>query len=486
MKELGMNPVVPAFAGFVPSSLKRVQPGAEITEMEPWAGFEKGCGTYILSPKSDLFQHIGKKFIEEYSKLFGKFHYYLADSFNEMKVPVTPENRYDQLAAYGQAVFQSINAGDPDGVWVMQGWIFFADSAFWDKKSASALLSKVPDNRMIIIDLAEEAFQGWKKHDAFYGKKWIYSIIHNYGGHNNLFGNLNFIAKDPQDVLNNPGKGKLAGFGISPEGIENNEVVYELLTDAEWSNKEIDIQEWLKNYCTSRYGDYSEDIKKGWSILLNTVYNTFDGGAYPFQLRPPFPQNDVDSSYEKVKVALNLLLKNKDKFGKRILFRNDIVDVTGYVWGKYISHLLYKAGNYYKDGETEKCDETFIQAYHLILNLDMLLSCRKDYSLQRWINFAREWGISEKEKNYYEEDAKRQITVWGGPYLSEYAAKFWGGLVKSYYAARWKNYYEGIKSGKTFKMNSWEEKWIMTPYKSNIKEIKDLYGFIDSVNESIP
>ncbi len=50
-----------------------------------------------------------------------------------------------------------------------------------------------------------------------------------------------------------------------------------------------------------------------------------------------------------------------------------------------------------------------------MLNLDTLLSCRKDYQLERWINFARSWGIDETEKNYYEEDAKRQITVWGGP-----------------------------------------------------------------------
>lgn len=485
MKELGMKPVVPAFAGFVPSALKRVQPEADITDMQPWAGFEKGCGTYILSPKSDLFQKIGKKFIDEYKEFFGKFHYYLADSFNEMKVPVTPENRYGELASYGKAVFQSINAGDPKGIWVMQGWLFFADSAFWDKKSASALLSKVPDNRMIIIDLADEIFQGWKKHDSFYGKKWIYSIIHNFGGHNNLFGDLNFIAKDPFVVLNNPDKGKLVGYGLSPEGIENNEIVYELLTDAAWNKKEIDIPGWLKNYCRARYGNCTKGVGEAWSILLNTVYNTFNGGAYSFQLRPPFPSNDVDSSYKKVKRALQLLLGNEHKFSGQELYRNDVVDVAAYYWGKTINHLLYEADIYQKNNQFKKFDSVFDSSYSLMLNLDKLLSVRKDYRLEGWIGFAREWGITEKEKNYYEEDAKRQITVWGGPHLSEYAAKFWSGLVKDYYAARWKNYYESLKSGKKFKMNSWEEKWIMTPYNSKIENIKDLYGFISSVNQSI-
>jgi alpha-N-acetylglucosaminidase len=485
MKELGMKPVVPAFAGFVPPALKRIYPEAEITDMEPWAGFEKGCGTYILSPKSDLFRQIGKKFIEEYQELFGKFDYYLADSFNEMKVPVTPENRYEELASYGKAVFQSINAGDPSGTWVMQGWLFYADSAFWDKKSASALLSKVPDNRMIIIDLADEIFQGWKKHDSFYGKKWIYSIIHNFGGHNNLFGDLKFIAEDPFVVLNDSDKGKLIGYGLSPEGIKNNEVVYELLTDAAWRNKEIDINEWLENYCRARYGECPEEIKDAWLVLLNTVYNTFNGNAYSFQLRPPFPSKDTDSSYKKVKKALQLLLDYKQKFGMQVLYRNNIIDVTAYYWGKTVNHLLYEAGSYFKNDKKEKSHRVFNKAYSLMLNLDMLLAERKDYRLENWISFARKWGINLKEKDYYEEDAKRQITVWGGPYLSEYAAKFWSGLVKNYYAARWEKYYKSLITGKDFKMNSWEERWIMTPFNSKNEPILNLYEFINSVNRSI-
>jgi alpha-N-acetylglucosaminidase len=485
MKELGMNPVVPAFAGFVPPSLKRIHPEAEIIDTQPWAGFDNESGTHILSPKSELFREIGKKFIEEYRKTFGDFHYYLADSFNEMKVPVTPENRYEELASYGDAVFQSINAGDPKGVWVMQGWIFFADSKFWDQKSASALLSKVPNDRMIIIDLSDEIFPGWKKHDSFYGKKWIYSIIHNFGGHNNLFGDLNFIAKDPFDVLDSPDKGNLVGYGLSPEGIENNEVVYELLTDAAWNEKQINVKDWLKDYCRSRYGSCPAGVEEAWSVLLDKVYSTFDGGAYPFQLRPPFPTKTFDDSYKKVFDALNLLIENKTKLGNKKLFQNDVVDVAAYCWGRTASQLLFQAGQYQKENQPDKFDEAFNKAYNLMLNIDRVLSFRKDLRLEKWINFARNWGINNKEKNYYEEDAKSQITVWGGPDLSEYAAKFWSGLVKDYYAARWKNYYESVKSGRKFEMYKWEENWIMTPYKTQDKPIKDLYEFIVGVNKSI-
>ena len=94
MRELGMTPVVPAFSGFVPQALQRVRPSAELKKLHQWAGLDEKYGTFILSPLSPLFQEIGKKFIHEYIKMYGTDHYYLADSFNEVKVPVSESNRY--------------------------------------------------------------------------------------------------------------------------------------------------------------------------------------------------------------------------------------------------------------------------------------------------------------------------------------------------------------------------------------------------------
>jgi len=57
--------------------------------------------------------------------LFGDFHYYLADSFNEMTVPVTRENRYDELAFLRRTRY--FNRSTPairTAFGFMQGWIF--------------------------------------------------------------------------------------------------------------------------------------------------------------------------------------------------------------------------------------------------------------------------------------------------------------------------------------------------------------------------
>ena len=71
-----------------------------------------------------------------------------------------------------------------------------------------------------------------------------------------MTGVLDFYANGHLEALSSPDKGRLIAHGMAPEGIENNEVIYELLSDAGWSDKKIDIHEWLKEYSYNRYGSY--------------------------------------------------------------------------------------------------------------------------------------------------------------------------------------------------------------------------------------
>lgn len=109
-----------------------------------------------------------------------------------MELPIDKEDKeakYKLLAEYGETIYKSIAAGNPDAVWVTQGWTFGYQHSFWDKESLKALLSNVPDDKMIIIDLGNDypkwvwsTEQTWKVHDGFYGKKWIFSYVPNFGG----------------------------------------------------------------------------------------------------------------------------------------------------------------------------------------------------------------------------------------------------------------------------------------------------------------
>lgn len=49
-------------------------------------------------------------------------------SFNEMR-PSSSDPSY--LSAISAAVYSAMAAADPGCVWIMQAWLFFSDSGFW-------------------------------------------------------------------------------------------------------------------------------------------------------------------------------------------------------------------------------------------------------------------------------------------------------------------------------------------------------------------
>ena len=63
---------------------------------------------------------------------------------------------------------------------------------------------------------------------------------------------LDFYLNEHLTALASPNKGHLFGYGSSPEGLEGNEVIYELISSAGWSAEPKDISEFLKNYSRAR------------------------------------------------------------------------------------------------------------------------------------------------------------------------------------------------------------------------------------------
>jgi hypothetical protein len=63
MRALGMAPVLPAFAGHVPPVLKELRPTANITKLQPWAGFnDTYSGDFLLDAGDALYLQIQASF----------------------------------------------------------------------------------------------------------------------------------------------------------------------------------------------------------------------------------------------------------------------------------------------------------------------------------------------------------------------------------------------------------------------------------------
>jgi len=64
MKEFGMTPVLPAFAGTVPYEMKNLYPNSTFRFKNIWNGFGEETRTMYLEFVDPLFVKVGNLFIE--------------------------------------------------------------------------------------------------------------------------------------------------------------------------------------------------------------------------------------------------------------------------------------------------------------------------------------------------------------------------------------------------------------------------------------
>lgn len=489
MKALGMKPICPGFAGFVPQAIKRCFPDAELTETS-WCG--GAFHNWMLAPDHPLFRRIGQLFIEEWEKEFGPNEYYIADSFNEMDIPFPPHGapeRYRLLADYGKAVYESIRAGNPKATWVMQGWMFGFQRNIWDPETLQALLSHVPDNRMLLLDLAVDYNYcfwhngaNWDFYQGFFGKPWVYSVIPNMGGKSGLTGKLDFYANGRLEALRSPDRGRLHGYGMAPEGIENNEVIYELVTDGGWTADSIDLNRWLDSYSRCRYGTTTPDVTSCWDGLRRSVYGTFtDHPRYNWQFRPGRVHRGSIHADSTFFAAIESLSQAIPELQNSPLFVTDMVEMTAQYLGGKMELLLQAADQAFLIGDTLAAEKLEAEFITLAKGQDRLLASHPTLRLDNWLEYARRWGDTPALRDYYERNARRIVTIWGPP-VDDYSARIWSGLIRDYYLPRWQHYFESRRTGKAFDFAAWERKWVegttglspVRPYEEPLKACIDL------------
>jgi alpha-N-acetylglucosaminidase len=448
-RDLGMTPVLPAFTGHVPAAFTNKYPDAKFRKTS-WGG--KFDDVYLVDPSDPLFTTIGKKFIEEQTKTFGTDHLYSADTFNE-NAPPTKDSAF--LSEVSKKVYQSMAVADPKAVWVMQGWLFHFSSKFWQQPQIKALLNAVPNDKMILLDLWSERNPVWNKTEAYYGKPWIWCMLHNFGGNNSLYGRMNNVANDPANTLHNDKKGQLLGLGLTPEAIEQNPVMYDLMIENVWRDEPIDLSKWLDDYAFRRYGKRNEGIEKAWQILKETAYNDSitNGGTESIICgRPTFAASTrgvtTRLSYraEQILPVWTCFESASNEFKSSAGFQYDLVDLTRQVLANYANLLQQQCARLYEKGDLDSFQIQSNSFLQLISDMDKLLATKKDFLLGNWLNEARRWGTTVQEKNLYEKNARNLITLWGdkNSTLREYSCRQWSGLLNGFYKKRWEQFFSYV------------------------------------------
>lgn len=463
MTSLGFTPICPAFSGFVPRAITRVIPDANLSH-PLWGGFPDAKRASFLSPEHPAFVRIGALFNEEWEKEFGKARYRLSDSFNEMDLPNDGRPKTELLAEYGEKIHRSVTGGDPEVTWVMQGWMFGYQRHIWTKDNLGALLSRVPDDNMLLLDLATDYNATfWRNgmnydfYQGFFNKPWVHSVIPNMGGKSLFTGVWDFYATGFSKALASPNKGRLVGGGIAGEGLESNELLHEIVADSYWRESAIDLDAWLAAYAKARYGSAEPSVLRAWSVLRKTCnaslkdHPSFNwqvarrsGGAQPF---PEFYQAASD------------FLAAGDALKLQATYRVDVVEFAALALGMRADEWVRIAYAAHDTGDDALRDRAVARALEQLDTLDRLLASHPTLNLETWLGFARAHPGTDAEKAAREENARRIVTVWGPP-INDYSCRVWSGLVRDFYAPRLAGEFAAKKNGTAFDRRAFEQKWV--------------------------
>ncbi|KAK0140579.1 Alpha-N-acetylglucosaminidase [Merluccius polli] len=466
MRSFGMLPVLPAFSGNIPRGILRLYPNASVTRLGPWAQFNCSFScAYILDPRDPLFLQIGSLYLSEVVKRFGTDHIYNTDTFNEM---TPPSSEPEYLAAVSRSVFASMTAVDPQAVWLMQGWLFFSSAWFWKPPQIKALLQGVPIGRMIVLDLFAETEPIFTYTESFYGQPFIWCMLQNFGGNSGFFGQVESINSGPFQALKFPNS-TLVGLGLTPEGIEQNPVMYELMTELAWRKEPVNLSKWVSLYAMRRYGSTDENLVAAWQLLFSSVYNCTvphykNHNHSPLVRRPSLKMN-TEIWYNPADLfnAWKLMIEAAPPLMAEETFRYDLVDITREAL-QVLTSAFYMdiAESFRNKALPELLTAGGVLVHDLLPELDRLLSSDGNFLLGTWLERARSSALGEKEAQLYDMNARNQITLWGpSGEIVDYASKEWGGLVEDYYAQRWGLFIttlvECLDSGRPFNQDAFKQ-----------------------------
>lgn len=457
MRELGMKPVLPGYCGMVPNKITSYTSGWTIINGGVWAGGYTRPD--ILDPRdTDNFNKMSEIYYRHLKLIMGTSEFYSMDPFHESSVPSGYESAiYNGVMVamdnYAMTAEEKAALGIDNPKWIIQ---------YWQGLPNGTGFSSVPvtdPDRFIALDLFSDGNPNWSG-SHYAGHDFIYCQLSNFGGRTGLHGRIRKTMEGYYDAL---ARSNMKGVGATPEGIENNPVIYDMIFELPWIATEPTPEEWLTEYAYSRYGVDSDAAAQAWELLLNSVHNcTVDGQqgtSEPIILaRPALTINSVSSwsksgiywDVQDVLKATDLLLSLTDiPESSKANYGYDVIDIVRQSMVDFSYYLLADIRTAYNNGDTAEYKRLYEIFLQLMLDIDAMLANDENFTLERWTSMARDVtdeaeGTTDNDKNWMEWNARTQITVWskGDTQLHDYSNRCWSGLIKDFHYERWKYFFE--------------------------------------------
>lgn len=470
MYRLGMVPVFPAFSGHVPKAFARIYPNTTFHKVNSWNGFSDRYGSGLfMDPSEPLFKTIGGLFLNQFTTQLGYSHIFTADPFNEVELQSTHWSTA-LVQETARSIFSTMTRVDENAVWLLQNWMFVHDPVLWPKDRIEAFLTAVPNGRMLVLDLQSEQWPQYELYEMYFGQPFIWCMLHNFGGTLGMFGSMEIINSEVY-VARTLQNSTMIGIGLTPEGINQNYVVYDLMLESAWRKEPVrDLEAWVGDYSERRYG--CNGTREGWKSLLKSVYS-FNGlnrvrGKYVVTRRPSFwikpwawySSEDLFDAFENFVFSDNC---------DRTAFEHDLVDVTRQAL-QYRAEQLYTKLVVDRHSNSWVFNESIQQFLDSMQDMEAILSTNRDFYLFKFLQSARNFGRRESEKYFYDLNARNQVTLWGpNGEISDYACKQWAELFTYYYIPRWRMFLSAALDAK-IKKEVFDERSVQNIVRSRVEE----------------
>ncbi len=439
IRELGMEPVLQGYVGFVPHDFPHHR--EDILPQGKWVG--ENVRPAVLRPDSHFFPEMARAWYKNLEMVYGiRATAFAGDLFHE-----GGKSEGMDLAACARSVQQAMQAFSPGAIWFLQEWGGNPKEEFF---------SGTDREHTVILALEKDLSQDTSLHRDYDGRRYVWCELANFGGNQGLFGGFGILEKA---VGNAEGA---SGFGLLSEGLETNPLFYELFYERINNREKICRDKFLKRYALSRYGSDSIALQQALSLLAHSVYSPTErregGPENILCARPSLEAKQVSTwsspeifyDPEDVRKAGLLLLTEarvNPQLMKNSCFRYDLADICRQVISERARVLLPDCKRAFENEDTEQFHvlrERFLALFPLSASL---LATHEDFLLGHFLQGAAERAGRESQQEFIL-PLLRLITTWTSDIspLVDYSHRQFSELMSSYYLKRWQIFFQTLET----------------------------------------
>ncbi|MBI2844167.1 MAG: alpha-N-acetylglucosaminidase C-terminal domain-containing protein [Armatimonadetes bacterium] len=359
-----------------------------------------------LHPDDPLAALYTKQRLESAIADYGTDHFYLCAPYGELKPDEAPLDVRIRATAEFLRVIKTV---DPEAIWMTDTWDCLSNEALWTQENLKAYLDSCP-TELLITENGAESIDIHHKYDFFYGKNWLFGILHSLGGDDELHGDPAGLIQRIQEIIKDPKGLRCKGILLTPEIAGANILYFDLAMRLAWNPSNITLDSFLREYTLRRYSKESEaNMLESVSKLVEAMYTgsgfftendvaTVHQNQYYHQclrLAPLFEGREEEAGKRiedhkreipLLKDSIRAALRERQRQQVNILYENYLVEITDAYLAKVCNYHLLRLFLAFKQGNAEVFESSARNALAALDAIEALLSTRPDYSMKTTID----------------------------------------------------------------------------------------------------